>query len=92
VFRCAARFCSGRYVSEQCKPSRVEHLRLANGRLLDTAVPVWSVPQPGVASLVVVVGASVSQLECDLEALGLLQLTLAANEKISWTGGFGVNA
>jgi hypothetical protein len=41
---------------------------------------------------VVVVGASVSQLECDLEALGLLQLTLAANEKISWTGGFGVNA
>jgi len=28
----------------------------------------------------------------ELEALGFLQLTLAANEKISWTGGFGVNA
>ena len=27
----------------------------------------------------------------ELEALGFLQLTLAANEKISWTGGFGVN-
>jgi 8-hydroxy-5-deazaflavin:NADPH oxidoreductase len=26
----------------------------------------------------------------ELEALGFLQLTLAANEKISWTGGFGV--
>jgi predicted dinucleotide-binding enzyme len=28
----------------------------------------------------------------ELEALGFLQLTLAANEKISWTGGFGVVA
>ena len=28
----------------------------------------------------------------ELEAVGFLQLTLAANEKISWTGGFGVNA
>lgn len=28
----------------------------------------------------------------ELEALGFLQLTLAATEKISWTGGFGVNA
>jgi NADPH-dependent F420 reductase len=28
----------------------------------------------------------------ELEALGFLQLTLAASEKISWTGGFGVNA
>lgn len=28
----------------------------------------------------------------ELESLGFLQLTLAANEKISWTGGFGVNA
>ena len=28
----------------------------------------------------------------ELEALGFLQLTLAANEKISWTGGFAVNA
>jgi NADPH-dependent F420 reductase len=27
----------------------------------------------------------------ELEALGFLQLTLAANEKISWAGGFGVN-
>lgn len=26
----------------------------------------------------------------ELEALGFLQLTLAASEKISWTGGFGV--
>ena len=26
----------------------------------------------------------------ELEALGFLQLTLAANEKVSWTGGFGV--
>ncbi|MCJ1675491.1 NADPH-dependent F420 reductase [Rathayibacter sp. VKM Ac-2929] len=26
----------------------------------------------------------------ELEALGFLQLTLAAGEKISWTGGFGV--
>ena len=27
----------------------------------------------------------------ELEALGFLQLTLAASDKISWTGGFGVN-
>ncbi|MDQ0614791.1 putative dinucleotide-binding enzyme [Microbacterium sp. W4I4] len=27
----------------------------------------------------------------ELEALGFLQLTLAASEKITWTGGFGVN-
>ena len=26
----------------------------------------------------------------ELEAVGFLQLTLAASEKISWTGGFGV--
>ena len=28
----------------------------------------------------------------ELEALGFLQLTLAASEKVSWTGGFGVIA
>ena len=28
----------------------------------------------------------------DLEALGFLQLTLAVNEKVSWTGGFAVVA
>lgn len=28
----------------------------------------------------------------EMEALGFLQITLAANEKISWTGGFGVVA
>ena len=28
----------------------------------------------------------------ELEALGFLQLTLAVNEKVSWTGGFGVIA
>ncbi|WP_392544282.1 NADPH-dependent F420 reductase [Oryzobacter telluris] len=28
----------------------------------------------------------------ELEAIGFLQITLAANEKISWTGGFGVVA
>lgn len=28
----------------------------------------------------------------ELEALGFLQLTLAAREKVSWTGGFGVIA
>ena len=28
----------------------------------------------------------------ELEAVGFLQLTLAANEKVSWTGGFGVVA
>ena len=28
----------------------------------------------------------------ELEAIGFLQLTLAANEKVSWTGGFGVVA
>ena len=28
----------------------------------------------------------------ELEAIGFLQLTLAVNEKISWTGGFGVHA
>jgi NADPH-dependent F420 reductase len=27
----------------------------------------------------------------ELEALGFLQLTLAINEKVSWTGGFGVS-
>src|SRR3954468_5629636 len=28
----------------------------------------------------------------ELEAVGFLQLTLAANERVSWTGGFGVIA
>jgi predicted dinucleotide-binding enzyme len=28
----------------------------------------------------------------ELEAVGFLQLTLAVNEKISWTGGFGIAA
>ena len=28
----------------------------------------------------------------ELEAIGFLQITLAAGEKISWTGGFGVAA
>lgn len=28
----------------------------------------------------------------ELEALGLLQISLAANEKVAWTGGFGVVA
>lgn len=28
----------------------------------------------------------------ELEAVGFLQLTLAASEKVSWTGGFGVVA
>ena len=28
----------------------------------------------------------------ELESLGFLQLTLAAGEKVSWTGGFGVVA
>jgi 8-hydroxy-5-deazaflavin:NADPH oxidoreductase len=28
----------------------------------------------------------------ELEAIGFMQLTLAANEKVSWTGGFGVVA
>jgi predicted dinucleotide-binding enzyme len=28
----------------------------------------------------------------ELEAIGFLQITLAANEKIAWTGGFGVVA
>jgi predicted dinucleotide-binding enzyme len=28
----------------------------------------------------------------ELEALGFLQITLAAGEKVSWTGGFGVVA
>jgi len=28
----------------------------------------------------------------ELEAFGFLQLTLAAAEKVSWTGGFGVAA
>ncbi|HET6967917.1 MAG TPA: diguanylate cyclase, partial [Ornithinibacter sp.] len=28
----------------------------------------------------------------ELEALGFLQITLAAGEKISWTGGFGAVA
>lgn len=27
----------------------------------------------------------------EMEALGFLQMTLAANEKISWNGGFGIN-
>jgi 8-hydroxy-5-deazaflavin:NADPH oxidoreductase len=28
----------------------------------------------------------------ELEAIGFLQITLAAGEKISWTGGFGIVA
>lgn len=28
----------------------------------------------------------------ELEALGFLQITLAANEKVAWTGGFGIVA
>ncbi len=27
----------------------------------------------------------------EMEALGFLQMTLAAKEKISWNGGFGIN-
>ncbi len=26
----------------------------------------------------------------ELEAIGFLQLTLAVNEKVGWTGGFGI--
>ncbi|MDN5741254.1 MAG: diguanylate cyclase, partial [Corynebacterium casei] len=26
----------------------------------------------------------------ELEAIGFLQLTLAASEKVGWTGGFGI--
>jgi predicted dinucleotide-binding enzyme len=26
----------------------------------------------------------------EMEALGFLQITLAANEQVSWTGGFGI--
>ena len=28
----------------------------------------------------------------EMEALGFLQITLAASEKVSWTGGFGIVA
>jgi predicted dinucleotide-binding enzyme len=28
----------------------------------------------------------------ELESIGFLQITLAASEKIAWTGGFGVAA
>ncbi|MGB3764430.1 MAG: NADPH-dependent F420 reductase [Ornithinimicrobium sp.] len=28
----------------------------------------------------------------ELEAIGFLQLTLAVSDKVSWTGGFGINA
>ncbi|HEY0642702.1 MAG TPA: diguanylate cyclase, partial [Nocardioides sp.] len=28
----------------------------------------------------------------EMEALGFLQISLAANEKVSWTGGFGIVA
>ena len=28
----------------------------------------------------------------ELEALGFLQISLAANEKVAWTGGFGIAA
>lgn len=27
----------------------------------------------------------------EMEALGFLQMTLAAQDKISWNGGFGIN-
>ena len=39
-----------------------------------------------------VVDAGALKRARELEALGFLQLTLAANEKVSWTGGFGVIA
>ena len=38
------------------------------------------------------VDAGSQRRDRELEALGFLQLTLAAGEKISWTGGFGVAA
>ncbi len=48
----------------------------------------WSTPSPPAAC------APSTPARCsrarELEALGFLQLTLAAGEKISWTGGFGL--
>ena len=38
------------------------------------------------------IDAGVLKRARELEAVGFLQLTLAANEKVSWTGGFGVAA
>ena len=39
-----------------------------------------------------VVDAGALKRARELEAVGFLQLTLAANEKVSWTGGFGLVA
>lgn len=48
------------------------------------------VTQALAGSDLVVIDAGSLKRARELEALGFLQMTLAANEKIAWTGGFGV--
>lgn len=74
---------------------------LASGKVGETQTTVLVAGDSADAknSLIAAIGnASVRAIDAgslkrahELEAIGFLQLTLAAGEKISWTGGFGVN-
>ena len=45
-----------------------------------------------IAALALAGSAALAGDYAELEALGFLQLTLAANEKVAWTGGFATVA
>lgn len=74
---------------------------LASGKVGDTKTTVLVAGDDADAKAALVAAVTAGGLNAidagalkrahELEALGFLQLTLAAGEKISWTGGFGVN-
>ncbi len=74
---------------------------LASGKVGDTKTTVLIAGDDAAAKSALVVAVQAGGLGAidagslkrahELEAVGFLQLTLAAGEKISWTGGFGVN-
>jgi NADPH-dependent F420 reductase len=74
---------------------------LASGRVGESATTVLVAGDDAEAKAALIAGVAAGGLRAidagslkrahELEAVGFLQLTLAADEKISWTGGFAVN-
>ncbi|WP_053382338.1 NADPH-dependent F420 reductase [Leucobacter celer] len=74
---------------------------LASGRVGESATTVLLAGDDAEAKAALIAGVAAGGLRAidagslkrahELEAVGFLQLTLAASEKISWTGGFAVN-
>ncbi len=74
---------------------------LASGRVGESATTVLVAGDDAEAKAALIAGVAAGGLRAidagslkrahELEAVGFLQLTLAAGEKISWTGGFAVN-